>query len=69
MSHARTRRTLPIIALNIAIVLLLGGGTAAYGAMSNSVTLTVEGSSHTIRTFGSSVSEVLSARDDRRPAC
>ncbi len=69
MSHARTRRTLPIIALNIAIVLLLGGGTAAYGAMSNSVTLTVDGSSHTIRTFGSSVAEVLTARDvDVRPA-
>ena len=69
MSHPRTRRTLPIIALNVAIVLLLGGGTAAYGAMSNSVTLTVEGRSDTIRTFGSSVAEVLSARDiDVRPA-
>ncbi len=63
MSPVRIRRSLPIIALNIAIVMLVAGGTAAYGAMSNSVTLTVEGQSHTIRTFGNSVAEVLKARD------
>jgi uncharacterized protein YabE (DUF348 family) len=64
----KNRRSFLIIALNVAIVLLVAGGTAAYGAMSRSVTLTVEGESHTIRTFGSSVSDVLAARDvDVRP--
>ena len=70
VSHARPPAgPFPSSRSNLAIVLLVGGGTAAYGAMSNSVTLTVDGRSHTIRTFGSSVAEVLAARDvDVRPA-
>ena len=38
----RHRKSFPIIALNIAIVLVLAGGTAAYGALSRTVTLTVD---------------------------
>jgi len=63
VSHTSTRRSFPILALNLAIVLLVAGGTAAYGVMSNTVTLTVEGESQTIRTFGSSVSELLDAKN------
>lgn len=63
MRLARTRKSTALIALNVVIVLLVAGGTAAYGAMSQSVTLTVEGKSQSIRTFGSTVSEVLEARD------
>lgn len=60
----RRRRTpLPILALNLAIVLVLAGGTAAYGVLSQTVTLTVEGESSTVRTFGGSVSDVLKTQD------
>ena len=38
----RRRSSLPLLALNIAIVMVLAGGTAAYGALSQTVTLTVE---------------------------
>ena len=63
MRLTRTRKTFPLMALNLAIMLIVGGGAAAYASMSNSVTLTVDGRSDTIRTFGSSVSQVLDARD------
>jgi uncharacterized protein YabE (DUF348 family) len=52
-----------MIALYVAIALVVAGGTAAYGVMSTSVTLTVEGRSDTIRTFGGTVEDVLQARD------
>jgi uncharacterized protein YabE (DUF348 family) len=59
----RHRKSFPIIAVNIAIVFVLAGGTAAYGAFSRTVTLTVDGKSDTIRTFGDTVSDVLSAKN------
>ncbi len=60
----RRRRTpAPILAMNLAIVLVLGGGTAAYGALSQTVTLTVEGSTSTVRTFGGTVEDVLESHD------
>ncbi|WP_162891301.1 resuscitation-promoting factor [Aeromicrobium sp. A1-2] len=59
----RNRKSLPLIALNLAIVLTVAGGTAAYGAMSHTVTLTVDGKSDKIRTFGDNVSDVLAAKD------
>lgn len=56
----RRRRKSPVLlALNLAIVLVLAGGTAAYGALSQTVTLTVEGKSDTVRTFGGTVGDVL----------
>ncbi|WP_456695297.1 transglycosylase family protein [Aeromicrobium sp. P5_D10] len=55
----RQRKSVKLIALNAAIVLAIGGGTAAYGAMSQTVTLSVEGVDSSIRTFGGTVSSVL----------
>jgi uncharacterized protein YabE (DUF348 family) len=55
----RQRKSFPILALNLAIVMVLAGGTAAYGALSQTVTLTVEGKSDTVRTFGGTVADVL----------
>jgi uncharacterized protein YabE (DUF348 family) len=55
----RRRKSLPLLALNLAIVLVLAGGTAAYGALSQTVTLTVDGRSETVRTFGGTVADVL----------
>lgn len=52
-----------VIALNLFIVLSVAGGTAAYATMNKSVTLDVDGKSSQIRTFGSSVSDVLKAQD------
>lgn len=59
----RHRKSFALIALNIAIVLVVGGGTAAYGALSHTVTLTVDGKSDKIRTFGDSVSDVLKSKN------
>ena len=58
-ANRRHRSSLPLLALNLAIVLVLAGGTAAYGALSQTVTLTVEGDSTTVRTFGGTVADVL----------
>ncbi|WP_159085804.1 resuscitation-promoting factor [Aeromicrobium chenweiae] len=55
----RPRKSTVLIVLNLAIVLLVGGGTAAYGALSQTVTLTVDGKSQNIRTFGGTVADVL----------
>ncbi|MBP2389125.1 resuscitation-promoting factor [Aeromicrobium fastidiosum] len=55
----RRRKSPALLALNLAIVLVLAGGTAAYGALSQTVTLTVDGRSQTVRTFGGTVADVL----------
>lgn len=55
----RQRKSVKLIALNAAIVLAIGGGTAAYGAMSQTLTLSVDGVNSSIRTFGGTVSNVL----------
>jgi len=62
-SHHRRRKSFALIALNLAIVLIVGGGTAAYAALSKTVTVTVDGHSQTVRTFGDRVSDVLAAKD------
>jgi uncharacterized protein YabE (DUF348 family) len=59
----RSRKSLPLIALNLAILVVLAGGTAAYGVMNHTVTLTVDGKSTTVRTFGDTVGDVLEAKD------
>ena len=58
----RHRKSFPLIALNLAIVLIVAGGTAAYGALSHTVTLTVDGKSDKIRTFSDHVSDVLASK-------
>ena len=60
---SRRRTSRPILALYLAVVLVLAGGTAAYGALSETVTLTVEGESSTVRTFGGTVADVLESKD------
>ncbi|MEO6473020.1 MAG: transglycosylase family protein [Aeromicrobium sp.] len=52
----------PLIALNIAVLLVVAGGTAAFGTMSKTVTLSVDGKTETVRTFGSHVDDVLASK-------
>jgi resuscitation-promoting factor RpfB len=59
----RIRKKRALIALNIAVLLVLAGGTAAYGALSKTVTLSVDGRTDTIRTFSDSVTGVLASHD------
>ncbi len=61
-AHRRPRRSTSLIALNLAIVLIVAGGTAAYGAFSKTVTVTIDGQKDTVRTFGGTVSDVLAAK-------
>ncbi len=61
-AHRRPRRSTSLIALNLAIVLLVAGGTAAYGAFSKTITVTIDGQTSTVRTFGDNVSDVLAAK-------
>ena len=58
---ARKKRA--IIALNVAVLLVLIGGTAAYGALSKTVTVKLDGRSDTVRTFSDSVKGVLASKD------
>jgi uncharacterized protein YabE (DUF348 family) len=55
----RRRKSTPVLALNLSVVLVLAGGTAAYGALSQTVTLEVDGKRDTVRTFGGTVADVL----------
>src|SRR5688572_20901629 len=59
----QTRKKRAIIALNVAVLLVLAGGTAAYGALSKTVTVSVDGRSDTVRTFSDSVTGVLASKD------
>ncbi|MGH3424592.1 MAG: ubiquitin-like domain-containing protein [Nocardioidaceae bacterium] len=55
------RKRVAIIAVNVAIVLSIVGGTAAYATLNKTVTLSVDGKEKSVRTFGSKVSDVLEA--------
>lgn len=57
----RTKRV--VIALNLAVLLVLGAGVAAYGALAKTVTLDVDGRKDTVRTFGASVGSLLESQD------
>ena len=57
------RKKRALIALNIAVLMVLIGGTAAYGALSKTVTVKVDGRSDTVRTFSDSVRGVLASKD------
>ena len=63
MHRLQHRKRFALIALNIVIVLIVAGGTTAYGALSKTVTVTVDGKSETVRSFGGKVADVLDARD------
>ncbi|GAA2077730.1 resuscitation-promoting factor [Aeromicrobium halocynthiae] len=52
-----------VIALNLAVLMVLGSGVAAYGAFSKTVTVDVDGETETVRTFGGSVGSILESRD------
>lgn len=56
------RKRVSILALNLAILLVVAGGTAAFGVFSKTVTLSVDGHSQTVRTFGERVDDVLAAK-------
>ena len=51
-----------LIALNLAVLLVVAGGTAAFGTMNKTVTLTVDGQTETVRTFGADVGDILNAK-------
>jgi resuscitation-promoting factor RpfB len=51
-----------LIALNLAVLLVVAGGTTAFGAMNKTVTLEVDGHTETVRTFGTSVNDVLKSK-------
>jgi uncharacterized protein YabE (DUF348 family) len=59
----RPRKKRAILALNIAVLMVLVGGTAAYGALSKTVTVLLDGRSDTVRTFSGSVTDVLESKD------
>ncbi len=63
--HAERRhhRSFPLIVANLAIVMVFAGGAAAYGALSNTATLTVDGRTDTVRIFGDTVGDVLTAKN------
>lgn len=51
------------LALNAAVVLALVGGATAFTTFDHSVTLTVDGESKTVHTFGDTVADVLDSED------
>lgn len=62
--HRQTTKRV-VIALNLAVLLVLGAGVAAYGSLSKTVTLDVDGRKDTVRTFGTSVGSLLKSHDVR----
>ena len=61
--HLTPRKKSAFIALNIAVLMILVGGTAAYGALSKTVTVKLDGRTDTVRTFSDSVRGVLASKD------
>ncbi len=59
----RIRRKRTLVALNLAVLLVIAAGTAAYGALSKTITLNLDGRSDTVRTFSDSVAGVLASQD------
>jgi uncharacterized protein YabE (DUF348 family) len=62
--HRQTTKRV-VIALNLAVLLVIGAGVAAYGSLSKTVTLDVDGRKDTVRTFGTSVGSLLKSQDVR----
>ena len=61
--HRSPRKKSAIIALNIVVLMVLVGGTAAYAALSKTVTVKLDGRTDTVRTFSDSVRGVLASKD------
>ena len=61
-SHRITKKR-ALIAINLAVLMILAGGTVAYGALSKTVTVAIDGKTDTIRTFSGSVGDVLADKD------
>lgn len=66
-SHRRHRAPRPrarrLLIVNVVVLALLAGGTAAYASLGKSVTLDVEGHTYSVRTFAPSVESLLEAGD------
>lgn len=62
--HRQTKKRV-VIALNLAVLLVIGAGVAAYGTLGKTVTLDVDGRKDTVRTFGASVGSLLKSQDVR----
>lgn len=52
-----------VIALNLAVLLVIGAGVAAYGSLSKTVTIDVDGRKDTVRTLGTSVGSLLKSQE------
>lgn len=61
-SHRQKKKRV-VVAANLAVLAVLAGGTVAYGALSKTVTLDVDGKKDTVRTFGATVGSVLTSHD------
>jgi uncharacterized protein YabE (DUF348 family) len=60
--HRQTTKRV-VIALNLAVLLVIGLGATAYGVLGKTVTLDVDGRKDTVRTFGASVGSLLESQD------
>jgi resuscitation-promoting factor RpfB len=57
------RLPLKTLAINVAVVTALAGGTTAYATFDNTVTLSVDGKAESVTTFADTVGEVLADQD------
>ena len=57
------RLPLQTLAINVAVVSALVGGTTAYATFDNTVTLSVDGKAESVHTFADTVGEVLADQD------
>ena len=57
------RLPLKTLAINVAVVTALVGGTTAYATYDNTVTLSVDGKAESVTTFADTVGEVLADQD------
>ena len=57
------RLSLKTLAINVAVVSALVGGTTAYATLDNTVTLSVDGKAESVHTFADNVGELLADQD------
>lgn len=62
-SRHRQSKKRVVVALNLAVLLVIGAGVASYGALGKTVTIDVDGREDTVRTFGTSVGSLLESQD------
>jgi resuscitation-promoting factor RpfB len=56
-------RTLPVLLLQVGVVLALVAGTTAFVALDKTVTVSVDGREHQVRTFARTVGDLLDSED------